>query len=90
MIQKYTEDGEGPAHVVFYSMDDKAKINVGEPHLALRFGGRGRRSVMPTDVTSISGYRAFKIVSLTTSMTLRVEVKLDVGEDATSYYYRGA
>ena len=86
VIQKYTEDGEGPAHVVFYSMDDKAKINVGEPHLALRFGGRGRRSVMPTDVTSISEDGDFKIVLLTTSVTLLVQVKPDEDEDGTSYY----
>jgi hypothetical protein len=86
VISKFTEDDSEPAHVVFYSMDDKAKINVGEPHLAVGFGGRGRRSIMPTDVTSIAGDHDFKIVSLTPSVTLRVEVKPDEEEDGTSYY----
>ncbi len=35
---------------------------------------------------SIVGDRDFKIVSLTPSVTLRVEVRLDEGEDHTSYY----
>ena len=38
VINKYTEDDEEEAPVVFYSMDDKAKVNVGEPHLAVSFG----------------------------------------------------
>ncbi len=37
VIKNYTEDSEDPSHVVFYSMDDKAKISVGEPHLAVGF-----------------------------------------------------
>ena len=86
MIQKYTEDDEDPTPVVFYSMDDKAKMIVGEPHLALSLGGRGRCNIMPTDVTSFSGDHDFKIVSLTLSVTLRVDVKPDEGEDGTSYY----
>jgi hypothetical protein len=86
VIQKYTEDDEDPVPVVLYSMDDKANINVEEPHLAVGFGGRGRRSIMSTDVTSISGDHDFKIVSLTPSVTLRVDVKPDEGEDGTSYY----
>ena len=72
--------------MVFYSMDDKAKVNMGEPHLAISFGGRGRLSILPTDVTSIAGDHDFKIVSLTPRFTLRVEVKPDEGEDGTSYY----
>ena len=67
-------------------MDDKAKINVGEPHLAVGFGGRGRRSNMPTDVTTITGNHDFKIVSLTPSITLRVDISPDEEEDCTSYY----
>jgi hypothetical protein len=67
-------------------MDDKAKISVGEPHLAVGFGGQGRRSIMPTDVMSVFGNNDFKIVSLTPSVTLRVDVKPDEGEDKTSYY----
>jgi len=64
VINKYTEDDKEDAHVVFYSMDDKAKVNVGEPHLAVSFGGRGRRSILPTDVIFIAKDHDFKIVSL--------------------------
>jgi hypothetical protein len=67
-------------------MDDKTKIHVGEPHLAVGFGGRGRRSILPTDVKAIAGDHDFKIVSLTPSVTLRVDIKPDEGEDRTSYY----
>jgi hypothetical protein len=86
IIQKFTEDDEEPAPVVFYSMDDKAKIHVGEPHLAVGFGGRVRRSILPTNVKAIAGDHDFKIVSLTPSATLRVDVKPDEGEDRTSFY----
>ena len=72
--------------MVFYSLDDNAKVSVGEPHLAVSFGERGRRSILPTDLTSIAGDHDFKIVSLTPSVTLRVDVSLDEGEDRTSYY----
>ena len=85
MIQDYTEDDEDPSPDNFYSTDGKAKINVGEPHLAMGFGGRGRRSIMPTDVTSISGDRDFTIISLTLSVTLRVDAKPNDGEDRTTY-----
>ncbi len=86
VITKYTDEEEVPAPVVFYSMDDKAKISVGEPHLAVSFGGRGRCSILPADVKAIAGDHDFKCVSLTPSVTLRVEVQPDEGEDGTSYY----
>jgi len=86
LIQKFTEDDEEPAPIDFYSMDDKVKIHVGEPHLAVGFGGRRRRSILPTDVKAIAGDHDFKILSLTPSATLRVDVKPDEGEDRTSYY----
>jgi len=35
IIAKYTQEDEEEGAVVFYSMDDKAKVNVGEPHLAV-------------------------------------------------------
>ena len=41
---------------------------------------------MPTDVKAASGDHDFKIVSLTPSVTLRVDVKPDEGEDGTFYY----
>ena len=89
IIEKYTQEDEEEEAVVFYSMDDKAQVSVGEPHLAVSFGGRGRRNILPTDVTAVACDRDFKIVSLTPSVTLRVDVKLNDGEDCTSYY-RGA
>jgi len=39
VIKKYTPEDEVLTRVVFYLMDDKAKVNVGEPHLAVAFGG---------------------------------------------------
>jgi hypothetical protein len=86
VIAKYTYEDDDVSPVVFYSMDDKAKISVGEPHLAVSFGGRGRCSILPTDAKAIAGDHDFKVVSLTPSVTLRVEVSPDEGEDCTSYY----
>ncbi len=87
VIAKYTYDEDDVSSpVVFFSMDDKAKINVGEPHLAVSFGGRGRCSILPTDAKAIAGDHDFKIVSLSPSVTLRVEVRPDEGEDCTSYF----
>jgi hypothetical protein len=88
VIERFTEDGNEPMAVVLYSMDDKAKINIREPHLAVGFGGRGRRSIMPTDVTTVAGDQDFKVVSLTPSVTLRVKISPNEGEDCT-YYYQG-
>jgi len=70
-------------------MDDKAKISAGEPNLAVSFGGRGRCNILPKDVKAIAGDHDFKIVNLTLSVTLRVDVKPDEGEDCTTYYRRG-
>jgi hypothetical protein len=66
-------------------MDNKAKISVGEPHLAVSFGGRGRCSILPTDVKVIAYDHDFKIVNLTPSVTLRVDDKRDEGENCTSH-----
>ena len=41
VIKKCTREDEEEASVIFYYMDDKAKVSVGEPHLAVAFGGRG-------------------------------------------------
>ena len=86
VITKYTDEEEVLAPVVFYSMDDKAKISVGEPHLVVSFGGRSQCSILLADVKAIAGDHDFKVVSLTPSVTLRVEVQPDEGEDGTSYY----
>jgi hypothetical protein len=63
VIAKYTDDEDDTAPVVFFSMDDKAKISVGEPHLAVSFGGRGRCSILPTDAKAIACDHDFKTVS---------------------------
>ncbi len=89
VIKKYTQKDEEEGAVAFYSMDDKAKVNVREPHLAVPFGGWGRRIILPTDVTAVAGDRDTKIVSLTPNVALRVDVKTGEWEDCTSYY-RGA
>ncbi len=41
---------------------------------------------MPSDCKAIAGDHDFKVVSLTPSVALRVDVKPDEGEDGTSYY----
>ena len=86
IIKKCTNDDNYPAFVVFYSMDDNAKFNVGDPHLAVGFGGRGPQNILPTEVAAIAGDDDFKIASLTPSVTLRVDVKAEEREDTTSYY----
>ena len=50
VIKKYTPEVEVLTRVVFYSMDDKPKVNVGEPHIAVALGERGRCGILPTDV----------------------------------------
>ena len=86
VIQKYTEDDEHPCPIVFYSMDDKAKESVGEPHLAVAFGGRGHQSILLSDdVKAIARDHDFNIVPFTPSVTLRADVKPGEGEDGTSY-----
>jgi len=67
-------------------MDNKAKINVGVPHLAVSFGGRGRWSILPTDVKAIASDNDFKCLSLTPIVALRVDIKPDEDEDGTSDY----
>ena len=74
-----------PSPVVFYSIDDKAKVSVGEPHLVVAFGGRGRQSILPCDAKpAIAGNHDSKIFLLEPSVILRVEVKPDEGENGSS------
>ena len=86
VINQYTAEEEVPAPFVFYSMDGKAKISVDEPRLALSFSVRGRCIILPSDVKAIAGDHDFKVVSLTPSVSLRVEVQPNEGEDGTSCY----
>jgi len=86
VIKRFAEDDNDPTSVVFYSMDDKTKINVGEPHLAVGFGGHGRRSIVLFDVTKIVGDYDFEVMSLTPSVILRVDISSNEWEDCTSYY----
>jgi hypothetical protein len=85
-ISQYTAEEKDPAPVVFYFMDDNAKISVGEPHLVASFGGQVGCIILPSDVEAIAGDHDFKVVSLTPSVTLRVNVQTDEGENCTSYY----
>ena len=87
--KKYSQEDEGEGAGVFYPMDDKTNVSVEEPHLSVSFSGRGHRSMLPTDMTTVAGDHDFKIVSLTPSVTLSVDVKPDEEEDCSSYY-RGA
>jgi hypothetical protein len=89
VINKFTKDDEDQASDVFYSMDDKVKINVGESYRAVGSSGRGRRGIMPTDLKTIARDHDFNIVSLPPSVTLRVDVKLDEEEDGKTSYFKG-
>jgi hypothetical protein len=88
VITKYTDEEEDPAPVAFYSMDDKTKIDVGDPHLFVSFGRRGCCNILSTtDVKAIiTSDHYFKFVSLTPSVKLRVDFKHDEGENGTAYY----
>ncbi len=58
-----------------------------EPYLVVSFVGEvALLFYLPTDVQSIAGNRGIKIISLTPSVNLHGEVKLDEGEDEASYY----
>jgi hypothetical protein len=87
VMKKFTEEDRDIAPIVFYSMDDKAKISVGEPYLAVGFGGRDCRIILLTNVNAVANDYYFKVVSLTPSdVTLRVHMKPDEEDDTTSYY----
>ena len=62
------------------------QVNVGEPAFPVAFGGRGKRSILPTVVDAVAGDHDFHVVSLTPSVTLAVGVKPDEGQDMVSYY----
>lgn len=59
---------------------------MGEPALAVAFGGRGRKSILPSDINAVAGDHDFHVVSLTPSVTLEVGVPANEGEDMCSYY----
>ena len=50
------------------------QVNVGEPSLADAFGGRGKKSMLPSDVNVVAGDHDFHVVSLTLSVTLEVNI----------------
>lgn len=68
-------------------MYDVLQVSVGEPHCGICFGGRNRKSLMPTDVTITALDHDFHVVSLTPSVSLLVEVPSDT--DADPSFYRG-
>ena len=62
-------------------------MNVGEPDCEIEFGGRGRKSIMPTDVNMRALDHNFHVVNLTPSVSLVVEVPTH--GDADPSFYRG-
>ena len=52
----------------------------------MSFGGRGKKSILPSDTTAVAGDHDFHVLSLTPSVTLAVEIKDDDGDAAQSYY----
>eukprot|EP00873_Tetraselmis_striata_P041898 jgi/Tetstr1/462162/TSEL_007227.t1 len=86
MLEKYKQPHDR-RHVLFGALDDKAKVSVGEPHCGICFGGRNRKSLMPTDVTITAMDHDFHVVSLTPNVSLLVEVPSDT--DADPSFYRG-
>jgi len=62
VIRQYTAEGEDPAPVVFYYIDDKAEISVGVTHLVVSFGGRGRCNILPSDIKAIASDHDFILV----------------------------
>eukprot|EP00873_Tetraselmis_striata_P014883 jgi/Tetstr1/435147/TSEL_002607.t1 len=90
IIAEHTDHDCVPEEVVFYSVDDKSKVNVGEPNLPITFGGVARKGIMPADVTNVAGDHDFHKVSLTPSVALEVVIKPHEGEgDGLQSFYRG-
>ncbi len=52
----------------------------------MSFGGRGRSSILPSNVESVAGDHDFHVVNFTPSVCLHVDIKPDEGEDMISYY----
>jgi hypothetical protein len=68
-------------HYVFHN-----QVNIGEPHLLVSFGGRGRSSILPSNVESVAGDHDFHVVNFMPSVCLHVDIKPDEGQDMISYY----
>ena len=62
------------------------QVNVGEPELAVSFGGRGKKCIIPFDARAIAGDHDFHVVSLTPSVTLAMDVISDDSDQLLSYY----
>ncbi len=52
----------------------------------MSFGGRGRTSILPSNVITVAGDHDFHVVNFTPSVCLHVDIKPDEGEDMISYY----
>ncbi len=61
-------------------------VNIGEPHLPVSFGGRGRSSILPSNVETVAGDHDFHVDNFTPSVCLHVDIKPDEGQDMISYY----
>ena len=64
----------------------KAKVNVGEPNLAVQAGARGKVSIVPSDVTVVAGDHDFHVVNLTPIVYLARTVPPASAAEDVSYY----
>ena len=60
--------------------------NVGDPHLLVSFGARGRSSILPSNVECVAGDHDFHDVNITLSVCLQVDIKPNEGQEMISYY----
>ena len=62
------------------------KVNIGEPHLLVAFGVRGRTSILSSNVETVAGDQDFHVVNFTPSGCIHVDIKPNEGQDMSSHY----
>ncbi|XP_071122564.1 uncharacterized protein [Mytilus edulis] len=73
-------------HVTFLSIDDKSKIDIGEPHQYVSTGVRGKKSLVPTGSTlSALDHDVSSKGSITPSVSLNVQIP----EEKGGSFYQG-
>ena len=70
-------------NVTFLSIDDKSKVDFGEPNLAISAGVRGKKSIVP--LTTVLGALDHDVQSKG-SLTLSVCLNVDVPEEMGTFY----
>jgi hypothetical protein len=73
-------------NVTFLSVDDKCKVDFGEPGQAIQTGVRGKKAIVPTG-TSLSALD--HDLQSKGSLTPSVCLKIDLPDDITGSFYRG-